>query len=307
MHAIPAVVQNKARAVGAEAWLDELPSLIDELCRRWRITVGAPYADATEAFVAPAEGADGTPTVLKILVPRHHAAAHDEITVLRLVDGDGCVRLLRDDAEHGALLLDRLGPSMHDLGLPFFERIDLLCDVAARVWRPAPDAGLTDGAEKAAALAEGIEERWAHLDRPCSVQARDHALRCAERRRVAHDPSRALLLHGDVHQWNTLRSNTRREGGGFTLIDPDGLLAEPEYDLGVMLREDPLDIGRAGPRHWAEHLAARTGLDPVAIEEWAVVERVSTGLVCTEVGLQPSGGQMLALADALAAEDTPPT
>jgi len=297
---IPDVVQNKARAVGAGTWLDELPALLATLAERWGLTVGRPYPDATEAFVAPAECADGTPAVLKVLVPRHHAAADDEITVLRLVAGDGCVRLLRDDAEQGALLLERLGPSMHDLGLPFATRIDLLCDVAARVWRPAPDAGLTGGADKAAALAEGIEERWASLDRPCSVQARDHALRCAERRRVAHDPNRAMLLHGDVHQWNTLR-----DGDGFTLIDPDGLLAEPEYDLGVMLREDPVEIGRDGPRRWAEHLAARTGLDPVAIEEWGVVERVSTGLLGTEIGLEPFAAQMLALADELAAEPPP--
>lgn len=302
MHAIPDVVQNKARAVGAEAWLDELPALVDDLCRRWAITVGRPYPDATEAFVAPAGCVDGTPVVLKVLVPRHHAAAHDEITVLRLVDGDGCVRLVRDDAERGALLLDRLGPSMHDLGLPFTTRVDVLCDVAARVWRPAPDVGLTTGAEKAVVLAEGIEQRWERLDRPCSTQARDHALRCAERRGAAHDPARAQLLHGDVHQWNTLQNP---DGDGFTLIDPDGLLAEPEYDLGVMLREDPVEIAADGPRRWAEHLAARTGLDPVAIEEWAVVERVSTGLLGSEVGLQPTSGQMLALADELAGA-TPP-
>jgi hypothetical protein len=25
----------------------------------------------------------------------------------------------------------------------------------------------------------------------------------------------------------------------FKLVDPDGLLAEPEYDLGIVMREDP--------------------------------------------------------------------
>lgn len=304
MLSIPPVVRNKALVVGADAWLDSLPALVEDLASRWSFTLGDAYADGTEAFVAAVEGADGTPAVLKVLVPRHHTAAHDEITVLRLVDGDGCVRLLDADEPRGALLLDRLGPSMHDLGLPFEQRIDLLCDVAARVWRPASDLDLRTGAEKAVMLADGIEERWARLDGACSIDARDHALRCAERRGAAHDDNRAVLVHGDVHEWNALQE---RDGAGFALIDPDGLRADPEYDLGVILREDPLDVARLGPRHWAEHLARRTGLDPVAIEEWAVVERVSTGLIGTEVGLNPIATQMLALADRLAFEAAPDT
>ena len=39
----------------------------------------------------------------------------------------------------------------------------------------------------------------------------------------------------------------------------------------------------------------------IAIWEWGVVERVSTGLLGTRVGLQPIAGQMLAAADQLAA------
>jgi streptomycin 6-kinase len=40
-----------------------------------------------------------------------------------------------------------------------------------------------------------------------------------------------------------------------------------------------------------------TGLDPVAIWEWGVAERVSTGLLLTEVDLQPVASQMLAAAE----------
>ncbi len=53
---------------------------------------------------------------------------------------------------------------------------------------------------------------------------------------AAHDDERAVLVHGDVHEWNALQA----PGGGFKLVDPDGLLAEPEYDLGVVMREDPV-------------------------------------------------------------------
>ncbi len=144
---VPAVVRNEAVARGAEAWLDELPALVRGLEDEWDLSVGRTYPDATEAFVAEATLGDGTPAVLKVPVPRSGGAARHEITVLRLAGGEGCARLLRHDEVRGALLLERLGPSMRDLGLPFPQRLDLLCDAAARLWRPAPDAGLPTGAE----------------------------------------------------------------------------------------------------------------------------------------------------------------
>ena len=81
------------------------------------------------------------------------------------------------------------------------------------------------------------------------------------------------------------------------VIDPDGLHAEPEYDLGVIMREDPTADDLLTRAEW---LAARTGCDPVAIWEWGVVERVSTGLLATRIDLQPVGAQMLAAADRIA-------
>lgn len=292
---LPDVVRAKAVRSGAPRWVAELPELVADLERDWGITVGHTFGDATEAYVAEAVCADGTPAVLKLLVPRPGQAA-DEITVLRLADGAGCVRLLASDPDRSALLLDRLGPSLFDLGVPIGRRLEIMCALASRLWRPAPGADLRTGAEKARWLAEHIETTWAALERPCSRAAVDHALACAERRGAAHTPERAVLVHGDVHQWNTLQTRD----GGFALVDPDGLLAEPEYDLGVLMREDPVELMAGDPRDRAGWLAARTGCDPTAIWEWGVVERVSTGLLATAIGLQPVGAQMLAAADAIA-------
>jgi streptomycin 6-kinase len=291
---IPAVVRNKALAVGAARWLDELPVLLAGIERDWSVAVGRPFADATEAFVAEARLEDGTCAVLKLLVPRAGDAAGNEIEVLRFTNGDGCVRLLRDDAERGALLLERLGRSLHELALPIARRHEILCSTAAHVWRPAAGCSLPTGAEKGRRLGEFITRTWDELDRPCSERAIDHALTCAARRIDAHDDERAVLVHGDVHQWNTLEAE-----GGFKLVDPDGLLAEPEYDLGIIMREDPLELLDGDPRRRSRWLARRVGLDPTAIWEWGVVERVSTGLLCTRVDLQPVGREMLAVSDRL--------
>lgn len=223
------------------------------------------------------------------------AAAAREIAALRLAGGQGCAALLRDDVERGALLLERLGPSLHALGPPIGERHEILCATAARVWRPAPDAQLPSSASKARLLIAFITRTFEALGRPCSERAVDHAVSCARRRIAAHDPARDVLVHGDVHAWNALSSPE-----GCKLVDPDGLLAEPEYDLGILMREDPEDLLHGDARARFRWLAARTGLDAEAIWEWGVVERVSTGLLCTEIELQPVGRQILEVADRVA-------
>jgi streptomycin 6-kinase len=286
-------VRRKALDAGADGWLETLPDLVASLEHEWDIVVGDSYRESTEAFVADAALADGAPAVLKLLVPRSGDAAHNEITVLQLTGGEGCVHLLRDDAARGALLLERLGRSLYELQLPVGTRHEILCATAARVWRPAQDYGLPTGAEKGRWLIDFITATWEKLDHPCSERAIDYALACASRRIDAHRDERAVLVHGDVHQWNALEAP-----GGFRLVDPDGLLAEPEYDLGIIMREDPLD---GDPHERSRWLAAHTGLDAAAIWEWGVVERVSTGLLGTKVGLQPVAREMLAVADRVAA------
>jgi len=292
---VPTVVRNKAAAVGATTWLNGLDALVESIEHDWDLLLGRVFPDATEALVAEATMGDGSLAVLKLIVPRDGDAARNEITVLRLANGQGCAQLLRSDEARGALLIERLGPSLHDLGLPLVRRLEILTAAAARVWRRAPDAGLPTGADKGRWLIDAINSMWEELDRPCSELAVDHARSCARRRIKAHDDERAVLVHGDVHEWNALEADD-----SFKLVDPDGLLAEAEYDLGVLMREDPVDLISGDPFDRARWLAAQSGLDATAIWEWGVVERVSTGLLCTKVDLQPVGRQMLATADRVA-------
>lgn len=300
VNGIPSVVQAKALSLGAAGWLRRLPDLIADIEDAWSITVGGPYESGTEAFVAEATCHDGTLAVVKLPIPRADGMDRHEITTLRLVDGDGCVRLLRVDEDRGALLLERLGRPLNQLGWPQRAREEALCATAMRVWRRVPDSGLPTGADKGRQLADSIAAKWTELNRPCAEDTIDYALRCAAERVAAHDDSRAVLAHGDVHQWNLLQAGNR-----FALVDPDGLIVEPEYDLGVIMREDPAELIAEGPWVRARRLARRCGLDVRAIWQWGVIERVSTGLLCTEIGLQPIGRQMLDAADQLAPRPHP--
>ncbi|MFF0270968.1 aminoglycoside phosphotransferase family protein [Kribbella sp. NPDC004536] len=292
---VPEAVRSKARAAGVGDWLERLPAVVAGLEAEWSVTVGRAYAGGSEAFVADVTRADGTAAVLKVLMPGMGDAAANEAAVLRIVGGEGCPALYRYDGERGALLMERLGRPMFELGLPVSRRLEMLTDTAARIWRPAPDSGLPTGAEKARWLADFIARLWEELDHPCSEEAVEYALTAAQRRERAHRDEKAVLVHGDVHQLNALESD-----GSFKLVDPDGLLAEAEYDLGVLMRGDPVELLAGDPLERARLLAARTGLDPVATWEWGVVERMSTGLLCTQIGLEPLGRDTLRAAEAVA-------
>ena len=294
------VVANKAREVGAEDWVRDLDGLVDSVLDDWGLVVGRQLDGGTEAWVAEVDRSDGSPAVLKMLVPRRTEvglggrAAELEAIVLAHTAGRGCAELYAHDLDRGALLMERLGPSLFDLGVPVRRQHEVMVGCASAMWRPPPDVALPSGAEKAQWLIEAITDQWEALDRPCSERTIDHAIRCGERRRAAHDPERAVLVHGDIHQWNTLRT---LDGTGYKLIDPDGLAAEPEYDLGILMREDPVDLMQGDPWRRAAWLADQTDLDAQAIWQWGVIERVSTGLLCLAIGLQPVGDQMLAAAE----------
>ena len=64
------------------------------------------------------------------------------------------------------------------------------------------------------------------------------------------------------------------------------------------LAGDALELGR---RRCAL-LSRLTGVEPDAIWEWGFVERVSTGLLLLQVGLEPLGREFLAVAEAWASQ-----
>ena len=135
------------------------------------------------------------------MIPRADGtAAADEIAVLQLAEGEGCPSLFRHDAARGAMLMERLGLSLFDLGWPMERRLPVLCDAAAAVWRSAPDGRLMMGADKGRRLIAFITRLWSELDHPCSERALAEAIACAERRIAAHDDERSVLVHGDAHQ-----------------------------------------------------------------------------------------------------------
>ncbi len=295
---VSALVHRKVQALGAEDWLAALPDLVSELEREWAMTVGEHFEHGSQAYVAQARLDDGTPAVLKILIPRTDIVG-DEMAWMRLAPGRTSPRLFQSDPARLAYLMEHLGPSLFELGLPMSRRHEILVDAARAAWRPAPEAGLGSGADEAARMIAFASTKWESLGHPCSERALSHAIGCAQRRMQAHDDDLAVLVHGDVVKWNVLQAHDPRDG--FRLVDPIGLHAEPELDLGVIMREDPMELLRADPYERAGWLAARTGLDVTAIWEWGCAGRMVSGLVCIELGLDEISRAMFQVAERAAA------
>ncbi len=308
------MVQARARSLGraGEDWLARLPLVVADLAAVWELRVEEPLAGASAAFVANAVMSDGRPAVLKVFLPDGAIGAasfHDELRALLAGAGDPYVEVYAHDAERGAIVLERLGRSLHSLGLPAPDQLDVIGRTLPRGWRASPPAGLVDGGRKAAWLREWIERAWRELDEPCPARTIDAVLTYTHSREDAYDPDAAVLVHGDAHSTNVLQADVDGSSGRFKLIDPEGLASEPAHDLAIILRElnQPLLEGDAVTlaTQWCRQLEALTGVDAQPIWEWSSIERVSTGLLLLQLGDETSGREYLGAADLLATSDGP--
>jgi len=281
---VPPLVRSRAAAAGevGRAWLDALPSVVAELVARWGLELGAAYRGGTAGFVVAARDVAGRDVVLKIAMPLDDdeiAGFRRSVAVHRLAGGQGCARLLEDDDATAAMLLERLGPNLHELGMAVPEVLEVVAATLRSFWRPAsPDVELPTGADKAQWLAQLIVSTWEQLDRPCPRDVVDRAVAYCDERAAAFDAGRAVLVHGDAHGWNTVAAGT-----GYKLVDPEGVWSEPAHDLAVPMREynEPLLAGDTSRlvRERASLLADWCAADPEAVWQWGFVERVSTGLL----------------------------
>jgi streptomycin 6-kinase len=210
------------RTPARQAWLDRLPDTLQDLARRWSLTIGPPVdgEEVSAAWVAPVARADGTPAMLKLGMP--HMEGDHEIDALRFWDGDPTVRLLDADREPNAMLLERCEPGTVLRELPEPEQDVVIARLLRRLWRapPAPHPFRPLALMTATWGQETVDDRGRWPD-PGIVR---EGLRLFEELpRTA--PAEALLAT-DLHAGNVLRAQ-REE---WLVIDPKPFLGDPAYD-----------------------------------------------------------------------------
>ncbi len=279
-------------------WLATLPALLEECARRWSLTLAAPYSNLTFNYVALAVMSDGTEAVLKAGVPNKELRS--ETAALRVFDGRGSVHLLASDPDAGLLLLERLRP-----GAVLTDRADEAHDdeattIAASVMRglrrPAPPGHdfptVADWGEGFARLRARFGGGTGPLP---TAQVEEAEALFAELLASSAPP---VLLHGDLHHDNILSA----ERQPWLAIDPKGVVGEPAYEVGALLRNLwPDRHAHRNPARLLERrlhrLAEELALDPARVRGWAVSQAVLSAWWCIEDG-DTEGGWEGAIADA---------
>jgi streptomycin 6-kinase len=281
---VPELVRRRALSNGSAGrrWLDELPDAVAHLASEWDLEIGAPFSGGTASYVVATHDQEGRECVLKVAMPldMHEQDAFGRSVIAhQLAGGQGCAELLRHSESPPAMLIERLGQNLDQLDMPVGSLLETIAATLRSFWRPVgPDVGLPTARDQAAWLAVYIESSWNELGRPCERVVVDRALEFCATRSDAFDETRAVLVHGDAHGWNTLEAG----GGHFKFVDPEGLRSDREHDLAIPMREynEPLLEGDTKQlvSERAKLLAGLCDADPRAVWEWGFVERVSTGL-----------------------------
>ncbi|MGO1225469.1 aminoglycoside phosphotransferase family protein [Brachybacterium sp. AOP42-C2-15] len=326
MHLSEVLDDARARPWAAQPWardlLDALPDRLRAVLSRWELTVVRTFADGAELPVLEVHGRTTGPAVLKL---SGHGSDHaQQVRILQAADGRGYVRVLEQADDLRAVLLERLGPSLWaSVPDPVAQSL-ALADLLPTTWElpvavgapftPAQKAtsllALVDGALESGLANDVLEgASGGALERASGgvlegagggvlggVGIEPGEREVLERARalaleLIADPSpRQVVLHGDPHPGNVLR-----RGPEHVFIDPDGFLGEPEYDLGVALRDhqrviDDLDHreGVGAGRRWharlVAQLAERLELDAERTAAWAGLERVTTAIHLAKLG-----------------------
>jgi streptomycin 6-kinase len=279
MLAIPDTFARTTIELHAEAgaaWLNDLPALLDDYAQRWSLTILSPFAPLTYNYVAPAVRADGLRAVLKVGFPSHEL--HTEIAALRLYDGHGIARLLGADPGGGALLLEQLRPGTPLVDLEHDERATTIAaQVMRELWSgPAGTPPLDQPFPTVARWAQGL----ARLRAEFGGSTGPFPMRLVERAErlfgeLIGSMAAPVLLHGDLHHWNILAA----ERQPWLALDPKGVIGEPEYEVGALLR-NPLprllqmpQPGRVMQRR-IDVLAEQLGFDRARLIGWGFAQAV---------------------------------
>ena len=284
---------RKARETSVEglAWLDRLPSLIEEACRRWNVEiVGAPYEGGVCGWVAPVRGASGD-AVLKVSWP--HAEAATEGLALRWWDGAGTVRLLAEDRDTWTMLLERCdsGTPMRDAGLPNERGLALGADLLNALWSKGAPPVLGSRFEAMAKVcdqwAEGAERRVDRHGAELSALGSDPGILTLAIELLHLLPGsadRQVVVHGDFNPGNLLAASR----APYLAIDPKPMVGDPAYDPWPLVAQLDWpfrlpDAARVVPQR-IRQIAERLDVPAERIAAWGITRDVEGGLRAASEG-----------------------
>lgn len=281
----------------AAAWLAQLPAQVADLEERWGIQALEPFLLSVN-YVAPAVTSDGRPVVLKLGVPRPDLTR--ECDALRFYNGRGMVRLLREEIEQGAMLLERLQPGrmLIDVQAVDDDRATMIAaGLLADVWQPLPPGHPFQTAADWVADFQELRARHNGSTGPLPERRVERAEGLFRELQASAGP--AVLLHGDFHHYNILS-----DGDGWRVIDPLAVVGDPGFEIGAFLLNPWEALPNGAELHRLLHrrldlFGERLGLDRQALQAWSEIRVMVSAWWSVEDSEDPSHALMVA--DALEA------
>lgn len=274
---IPRSLDRWRRVPGGREWLRRLPAIVRECADAWDLQLGQPYNGGKIGIALRVERADGSPAVLKVNFPGRETA--HEATALAHWRGIGAVRLLAQDDERSALLLECCEPGGQLSGVEDEDEAQsAAAGVLRRIWRPPPKPNPFRLVEdEAAHCAETLPAQWKARGRPFERDLLDAAV--AAYRELGSDQEEAVVCHQDFHGGNVLRA-TREE---WLAIDPKPLVGERAFDTAWLLRDRRASVvADARPsrrlRRRLDLLSAELELDRERMRAWAIARMLTWAL-----------------------------
>jgi len=263
--------------VGRE-WLERLPSIIAECERKWSLTAMVPFESLSYNYIVPAVRTDGTQVILKIGVPNPELST--EIEALLVYDGCGSVKLLDVDRDRGALLLERLRPGTSLLSMTDDEEAThIAAQVMRQLWRPVPPDHPFPTVNRWAAGLVRMRKYFGGTTGPMPEALVEKAERLSAE--LFDSVADSVLLHGDLHHENILSA----ERQPWLAIDPKGIVGEPAYEVGALLRNvSPRLFDQPQPSQTiarrVDILAAELGFDRTRLLGWGLAQAVLAAWWC---------------------------
>lgn len=250
---------------GEEWFDDELPLAIRELEERWSVKVHNPFPGIEYNFVAPATASDGSSVVVKIAPPFETTEIYGEAKFLATRGGQGAVKLLAEDRELRAILIEQAVPGR--------SLVDCFATDPIASVRPAIEVLKSILGSLPADMSD-VEtlDNWFNRFRRYSETEfpRDRAEKAFEiYERLSCQPGRTFYLHGDFHLGNVVDSDR----APFLAIDPKGIVGHLGYDIAVFLinfhrwQEKNEDVAALVTEAIAQFSAA-FGMTETEIREW---------------------------------------
>lgn len=257
-------------------WLEEIPKIISTYEKKWSIQVQSPF-ELSYNYVAPAIRKEGIEAVIKIGFYKDKEFK-SEVNALEAFNGKGVIKLLEKDMDNSVILIERVKPGKPLATLNNDEQeTRILAKMIRKISRPLNNL---DGF---IALKQWRKE----LDEYCKTDGNElFPIKLARRACELFDylidtSEESVLVHGDLHHDNVLSLNN----GGWVVIDPKGVVAEPCFEVATMIRNPYkrlLKIEKLEKLLCKRImiLAEDLKFEPKRIRQWCLAETVLTGVWC---------------------------